>query len=118
MTSIIAMGIATVCCGIGAVIAIQYYQWRSAMNYPDHKTKKVLSITIRYCIHRFYAVGASIRTVLRRYSSWCTSNAQTWFFVFFPKAQQAFVEKNALTGLSDGPLSYYLMAISEEKKQS
>ncbi len=37
------------------------------------------------------------------------------FFAIFPKAKTAFEPKNDLTGLEQGPSSYFLMSISEEK---
>jgi hypothetical protein len=36
------------------------------------------------------------------------------FFALFPKAKKAFENKDELTGLEQGPSSYFLMSISEE----
>jgi hypothetical protein len=38
------------------------------------------------------------------------------FFALFPKAQKAFEKKDELTGLEQGPSSYFLMSISEGKE--
>ncbi len=38
------------------------------------------------------------------------------FFILFPKAQKAFEKKDELTGLQQGPSSYFLMSISEGKE--
>ena len=54
-----------------------------------------------------------------------TNHALVWgnkefskvFFKFFPKARRAFAPKDALTGLDHGPSSYFLMSISEPKKE-
>lgn len=40
------------------------------------------------------------------------------FFALFPKAQKAFEKKDELTGLQQGPSSYFLMSISEGKEFS
>ncbi len=36
------------------------------------------------------------------------------FFTIFPKAKKAFEKKDELTGLEQGPSSYFLMSITEE----
>lgn len=38
------------------------------------------------------------------------------FFTLFPKAKKAFEKKDELTGLQQGPSSYFLMSISEGKE--
>lgn len=40
------------------------------------------------------------------------------FFILFPKAKQAFEKKDELTGLTDGPSSYFLMSVSEYKEEA
>lgn len=39
------------------------------------------------------------------------------FLFFFPSAKKAFEEKHLLTGLHHGPTSYFLDAVSADKKQ-
>ncbi len=46
-----------------------------------------------------------------------TNIAARIFFWIFPKARKAFENKDALTGLEHGPSSYFLMSVSESKKE-
>lgn len=39
------------------------------------------------------------------------------FFAIFPNARKAFEQKDELTGLEQGPSSYFLMSISEGKEE-
>ena len=46
-----------------------------------------------------------------------TKIAAKIFFWIFPKARKAFETKDELTGLEHGPSSYFLMSVSESKKE-
>lgn len=46
-----------------------------------------------------------------------TKVAARIFFWIFPKARKAFEKKDELTGLDHGPSSYFLMSVSESKKE-
>jgi hypothetical protein len=46
-----------------------------------------------------------------------TKAAARIFFWIFPKARKAFETKDELTGLEHGPSSYFLMSVSESKKE-
>jgi hypothetical protein len=46
---------------------------------------------------------------------WGNRKLGSAFFTFFPDAAPAFAKRDMLIGLKDGPSSYFLMSISEEK---
>jgi hypothetical protein len=48
---------------------------------------------------------------------WLQKQTSQVFFKLFPSAQPAFAKRNNLTGLKDGPTSYFLMSISEVKEE-
>jgi hypothetical protein len=48
---------------------------------------------------------------------WTNKRMASLFFMLFPDAQPAFAKRDALTGLHQGPSSYFLMSISESKGQ-
>jgi hypothetical protein len=73
-------------------------------------------------------VSKSVRTVRRTWflflrgvnnvRDFLTTLIIKLFFTLFPKAQKAFEKKDELTGLQQGPSSYFLMSISEGKELS
>lgn len=70
-------------------------------------------------------VSKSVRTVrrtwflflrgVRKVQDFLTLIITKLFFTLFPKAKKAFEKKDELTGLQQGPSSYFLMSISEGK---
>lgn len=70
-------------------------------------------------------VNKSVRTIrrtwflflrgVRKVQDFLTLIITKLFFALFPKAQKAFEKKDELTGLQQGPSSYFLMSISEGK---
>ena len=58
----------------------------------------------------------------QRYSkkavSWGNEKVTNAFVTVFPKSKPAFVEKDLLTGLQDGPSSYFLASLSKTKKKA
>lgn len=48
--------------------------------------------------------------------SWSTKRAEDAFITVFPKSAVAFTKKDALTGLHQGPSSYFLKSISVSEK--
>lgn len=56
----------------------------------------------------------SLLRLLSKLGDITTLGATKIFFIMFPKAKKAFEKKDELTGLEQGPSSYFLMSISEE----
>lgn len=50
---------------------------------------------------------------ISRFRSYLTKLITKLFFMIFPNARAAFEKKDELTGLEQGPSSYFLMSISE-----
>lgn len=66
---------------------------------------------LRKCWFAFERGMQSVRALVTRY-------ATKLFFFLFPKAKDAFIPKDELTGLKDGPSSYFLMSVSEYKAEA
>ena len=52
------------------------------------------------------------------WSSWVGEKITRLFFKLFPSAVPAFTKKDPLTGLEQGPASYFLKQISESKPET
>ncbi len=48
---------------------------------------------------------------------WNAQHLTDLFYAIFPSAKVAFAKRDALTGLKDGPSSYFLKTISEKDKK-
>lgn len=101
---------------IAAIISIQYAYWRQLQRLPDVTTEVQLHQTTKVLIRLAQKGGYSVLWFGTKAIRWISTTSKKIFFLAFPSAKKAFVEKNVLTGLSDGPLSYYLKSISEERK--
>lgn len=70
-----------------------------------------LSRRTRRTFYRFQMVSKVVMT-------WANKRFSQGFLKVFPKAQPAFAKRNTLTGLKEGPTSYFLMSISETKAEA
>ena len=82
----------------------------------DSTEKKIVALTtkttrflrkIKFFSQRIYALS---KVTIQHYSG-------KIFFLIFPNAKRAFTEKDELTGLKNGPSSYFLMSVSEYKDE-
>lgn len=48
--------------------------------------------------------------------SWMSKHIALLFYKIFPKAKSAFMERDTLSGLDQGPTSYFLKSISEDAR--
>ncbi len=53
----------------------------------------------------------------KKAASWNARHLTDLFYAIFPSAKAAFAKRDALTGLKDGPSSYFLKTISEKDKK-
>lgn len=67
---------------------------------------------IRLVRRGWYRANMEGKTVL----TWSGKQAEGAFVTVFPKAAPAFIKKDELTGLKQGPSSYFLKSISVPKK--
>lgn len=78
----------------------------------EEQLNVVTTKTVRLIRRGWYATLLAIIMALKKIASYIARG----FFTLFPKAQKAFEKKNELTGLTDGPSSYFLMSVSEYKE--
>lgn len=98
------------------IIAIQYSYWRQAAGLPTVTITATLDQILLGLIRLARKGYFGVLWCSTKVWGWVSRKVQAFFLVLFPKAQSAFTEKNVLTGLSDGPLSYYLKSISDNEK--
>lgn len=55
---------------------------------------------------------------LRKGASWGNKKVTDGFIKIVPSSREAFEEKDQLTGLHAGPMSFFLQSISESRKKS
>ena len=106
----------TAASAIAATVTVQYVAWRTARNLPEISAHDRLHQYGTACARLARKGWYSVLWCNAKAWNWLGSKAQSVFFLIFPKAKPAFVEKNVLAGLSDGPLSYYLKSLSDKEK--
>lgn len=70
--------------------------------------------TIRLARRGWYGTSIQIHKAL----SWCSAHLTKAFVKVFPKSSSMFIKHDAMTGLTQGPSSYFLKSISVPQKQS
>lgn len=92
---------------------IMYSLWKK-----DDLERKYLESNINRFSYKTAQVSRKIYFLLTRKIDILRSKITLYlakaFFFFFPKAKKAFEKKDALTGIEQGPSSYFLMSISKE----
>ena len=75
---------------------------------------EALNKTVRFGRRGYYA---SIM-YLRKGASWSNKKITDGFIKIVPSSREAFEERDQLTGLHAGPMSFFLQSISESRKKS
>lgn len=79
----------------------------------EERVANLLIKTVRLIRRGWYA---SLRAIVQGLKVLAVYIARG-FFAIFPNAKSAFENKDELTGLTDGPSSYFLMSVSEYKEE-
>lgn len=95
------------------MMAIWSIKKGSAQNPAEERISEFATKMVRLIRRGWYA---SLRGILIGLKTVVFLLAKLFFFVF-PNAKKAFEEKDELTGLTNGPSSYFLMSVSEYKEE-
>jgi hypothetical protein len=116
---IITLCIALVVLAIAFWFTSMYALWQKESGIDS----KLLSIeTVITCwdkSERMFRRGYySAMLYVKHGAQWSNKRMASLFFMLFPNAQPAFAKRDVLTGLHQGPSSYFLMSISESRGQA
>lgn len=99
-------------CIIVLWLLVMYKLWK------DQRQNEGLPQNLSPFVSNFFRILRKSLFTLRRKISLLKSKVSIYlakvFFFIFPKAKKAFEKRDSLTGLEQGPSSYFLMSISKE----
>lgn len=113
----IVLGIILIALILGTWIYSMYVSWKVAQGVPSVLIEAAPFATrwaqiLRLTRRGWYSAGMQAKKAF----SWSTKRAGTTFMKVFPKSAPAFTKHDAMTGLSQGPSSYFLKSISTPRK--
>lgn len=113
---ILTLGIVTIILALATWLFAMFLSWKLshgvALHPIDRKTLEPTALQAQRTVRKYWYHGLfrleQGRTIL-------LEKAEKLLVQIFPKAGPAFTKKDPLTGLEQGPSSYFLLQISESK---
>jgi hypothetical protein len=116
---IITLSIALIVLAIAFWFTTMYSLWQKESGIASQRLSIETCVAYWDKTERIFRRGYySAMLYLRHGAQWGNKRMASLFFMLFPNAQPAFAKRDVLTGLHQGPSSYFLMSISESRGQA